>query len=217
MLFSKRYVCWLAYILLMANIVSGCALDQTHSKADHETFSLKQGDLVNGGLAFITPSTVTGQEQDKQTLAFGFAKAMQERRPDIRIVTLPETLGAINRANIAEDYKLMYVDYRDTGVFKRDLLKKVGDATGVRYMAQLKLATFSQNSNDRLSLLGVRLMQTKQANIRIFFQIWDSKDGSIAWEGTEEMNYSWDTATEKPVTFKAIVEKAANNLIDLLP
>ncbi len=160
---------------------------------------------------------MTGQEQDKQTLAFGFAKAMQERRPDIRIVTLPETLGAINRANIAEDYKLMYVDYRDTGVFKRDLLKKVGDATGVRYMAQLKLATFSQNSNDRLSLLGVRLMQTKQANIRIFFQIWDSKDGSIAWEGTEEMNYSWDTATEKPVTFKAIVEKAAINLIDLLP
>ena len=37
-------------------------------------------------------------------------------------------------------------------------------------------------------------MQTKQANIRIFFQIWDSKDGSIAWEGTEEMNYSWDTS-----------------------
>jgi len=217
MQFSYRHACCLVYILLAVNILSGCVLDQTHSKADHETFSLQENDLINGGLAFITPSTVTGQEQDKQTLAFGFAKAMQERRPDIRIVTLPETLGAINRANIAEDYKLMYVDYRDTGVFKRDLLKKVGDATGVRYLAQLKLATFSQNSNDRLSLLGVRLMQTKQANIRIFFQIWDSKDGSIAWEGTEEMNYSWDTATEKPVTFKAIVEKAAINLIDLLP
>jgi len=217
MLFSYRHACCLSYILLMANILSGCVLDQTHSKADHETFSLKNDDLVNGGLAFITPSTVTGQEQDKQTLAFSFAKAMQERRPDIRIVTLPETLGAINRANIAEDYKLMYVDYRDTGVFKRDLLTKVGDATGARYMAQLKLATFSQNSNDRLSLLGVRLVQTKQANIRIFFQIWDSKDGTIAWEGTEEMNYSWDTATEKPVTFKAIVQKAASNLIDLLP
>ena len=96
-------------------------------------FPCKQDDLVNEGLAFITPSTVTGQEQDKQTLAFGFAKAMQERRPDIRIVTLPETLSAINRANIAEDYKLMYVDYRDTGVFKRDLLKKVGEVTGARY------------------------------------------------------------------------------------
>lgn len=217
MLLPKRHVYWLACLLMMTSLLSGCVLDQTHAKADHQTFSLKEGDLVKYGLAFITPSTVTGQEQDKQTLAFAFANAMRERRPDIHIVTLPETLGAINRANITEDYKLMYVDYRDTGVFKRDLLRKVGDATGVRYMAQLKLATFSQNSNDRLSMLGIRIMQTKQANIRIFFQIWDSTDGSIAWEGTEEMNYSWDTATEKPVTFKAIVEKAANNLIDLLP
>jgi hypothetical protein len=211
--YSYRLPC----LLLVANILCGCALDQTHSKADYEKFSLQQNDLVAGGLAFITPSTVTGQEQDKQTLAFGFAKAMQERRPDIRIITLPETLGAINRANLTGDYKLMYVDYRDTGVFRRDLLQKVGEATGVRYMAQLKLATFSQNSNDRLSLFGVRVMQTKQANIRVFFQIWDSADGSIAWEGTEEMNYSWDTLSEKPVTFKAIVEKTANNLIDLLP
>lgn len=214
---SKRHTCRLTFLLLLVNILSGCVLDQTHSKADFEKFSLQKNDLVIGGLAFITPSTVTGQEQDKQTLAFGFANAMQERRPEIRIVTLPETLGAINRASIAGDYKLMYVDYRDTGVFRRDLLQKVGEATGARYVAQLKLATFSQSSNDRLSLLGVRVMQTKQANIRVFFQIWDSADGSIAWEGTEEMNYSWDTLSEKPVTFKAIVEKAANNLIDLLP
>ena len=60
-------------------------------------------------------------------------------------------------------------------------------------------------------------MQTREANIRVFFQIWDSADGSIAWEGTEEMNYSWDTGSEKPVTFREIVEKTANNLIALLP
>jgi hypothetical protein len=217
MAFFSHRIRGLTLLLMMANILSGCALDQTHYKADHESFSLQRNDLVNYGLGFITPSTVTGQEQDKQTLAFTFANAMRERRPDIRIVPLPETLSAINRANITADYKLMYVDYRDTGVFKRDLLIKVGNATGVRYLAQLKLATFSQNSNDRLSLFGVRVMQTKQANIRIFFQIWDSTDGSIVWEGTEEMNYSWDTASEKPVTFKAIVEKSAVNLIALLP
>ena len=204
-------------LVLIASVLSACSLNQTHSTADHQTFSLREGDLAKYGLAFITPSTVTGQEQDKQTLAFIFANVMQERRSDLRIVTLPETLSAINRANIAGDYKLMYVDYRDTGVFKRDLLQKVGEATNTRYLAQLKLAAFSQGSNDRLSLLGVRVMATKQANIRVFFQIWDSKDGSIAWEGTEEMNFSWDSVTENPVSFTAIVEKTARNLIALMP
>ncbi len=111
----------------------------------------------------------------------------------------------------------MYVDYRDTGVFKRDLLKKVGEITGTRYLAQLKLSDFSQNSKSRFNLFGLRLLQTKEANIRIFFQIWDSRDGTIAWEGTEEMSYSWDTGSEKPVTFRKIVEKTAQNLISLLP
>jgi hypothetical protein len=202
---------------VIANILSGCAIDQTHSTADHANFSLHEGDLAKYGLAFITPSTVTGQEEDKQTLAFAFADTMRERRPDIHIVTLPETLSAINKADMTESYKFMYVDYRDTGVFKRDLLKKVGEVTGTRYLAQLKLSNFTQGSNGRLSLLGLRIMQTREANIRIFFQIWDSKDGSIAWEGTEEMNYAWDTGSEKPVTFRAVVEKTANHLISLLP
>jgi hypothetical protein len=207
----------LLYILLAASLLPGCSIDQVHSTADHEDFSLDKNDLETYGLAFITPSTVTGQEEDKQTLAFAFANVMQESRPDIRLLTLAETISAINVANMSEDYKLMYVDYRDTGVFKHDLLKKVGEVTGTRYLGQLKLSDFSQNSKARFNLFGFRLLQTKEANIRIFFQIWDSVDGTIAWEGTEEMSYSWDTGSEKPVTFRRIVEKTANNLITLLP
>jgi hypothetical protein len=215
-LFTRNFSL-LLYILLAASLLPGCSIDQVHSTADHEDFSLDKNDLETYGLAFITPSTVTGQEEDKQTLAFAFANVMQESRPDIHLLTLAETISAINVANMAEDYKLMYVDYRDTGVFKHDLLKKVGEVTGTRYLAQLKLSDFSQNSKARFNLFGFRLLQTKEANIRIFFQIWDSVDGTIAWEGTEEMSYSWDTGSEKPVTFRRIVEKTANNLITLLP
>jgi hypothetical protein len=212
-----RSICLPACIMLAVIIFPGCSIDQVHSTADHEDFSLNKNDLETYGLAFITPSTVTGQEEDKQTLAFAFANVMQEKRPDIRVVSLPETISAINIANVSEEYKLMYVDYRDTGVFKRDLLKKVGEITGTRYLAQLKLSDFSQDSKARFSLFGLRLLQTKEANIRMFFQIWDSSDGTIAWEGTEEMTYSWDTGSEKPVTFRAIVEKTAQNLISRLP
>ena len=212
-----RNISWLVYILLAATMLPGCAIKQVHSTADHADFSLDKNDLETYGLAFITPSTVTGQEEDKQTLAFAFANVMQESRPDIRLVTLPETISAINVADLTADYMRMYVDYRDTGVFKRDLLKKVGEITGTRYLAQLKLSDFKQNSKSRFTLFGLRLMQTKEANIRIFFQIWDSTDGTIAWEGTEEMNISWDTGSENPVTFRTIVEKTAQNLITLLP
>ena len=118
---------------------------------------------------------------------------------------------------MADEYKQMYIDYRDTGIFKRELLNAVGKVTGVRYLAQLKLSNFVQISKGRFSALGLRMFQTNQANIRLFLQIWDSQKGTIAWEGTDEVNYSWETSTEKPVTFRVIVEETAGNLVGKLP
>jgi hypothetical protein len=213
-----RYHSWrMISVMLVASLVCACASDQIHSTAHQSNISLKKGDLENHGLAFITPSTVTGQEEDKQTLAFIFAEVIKEVRPGIPVMSLPATLSAINKSGIADNYKKMYADYGDTGIFRYDTLKEIGRITGARYLGQLKLSSFSQLSKGRFSALGLRLIQTQEANIRMFFQIWDSTDGSIVWEGTEEVTYSWDSSSEQPVTFRKIVEKAAHNLISQLP
>lgn len=210
-------VWWLMAAFLAINLLSGCSVDQVHSTAHHSTVTLESGDLETYGVAFITPSTVTGQEEDKQTLAFIFAEVINQESPDIKVVPLAQTLSAINKAGLADNYKAMYIDYGDTGIFRQDILEKVGKATGVRYLAQLQLSDFSQESRGRFSAFGVRLLQTKEANIRVFLQIWDSVDGSIAWEGTEEVTYAWESGSAEPVTFRVIVEETAQNLISLLP
>jgi hypothetical protein len=174
-------------------------------------------DLETHGLAFITPSTVTGREQDIQALAFIFAEVLRKQRPNIRVVSLPNTLSAINKADLAEEYKTMYVDYSDTGIFKKDALRLIGETTGARYLAQLKLSSFHQDASGRFGVFGLRLVKTREANIRLFFQIWNSEEGAIVWEGAEELNYAWDTFKEKPVSFQLAVEEIARNLIEKLP
>jgi hypothetical protein len=168
-------------------------------------------------MAFITPSTVTGQEEEKQEVALTFAEVLRKDRPAILCLSLSETLNAINQAGLAEDYKRMYVDYRDTGIFNRDILRKVGEATKTRYVAQLKLMSFSQGSDNRFGVFGLRLVDTKFADLRLFFQIWNTQDGAIAWEGVQEIHYAIDRITEKPVTQKVIIEKAARQIIAKLP
>lgn len=203
---------------LMLALLNGCAgTGQIHASVDYRSISLAPGNLETHGLAFITPSTITGREEDTQGLAFIFARALEQQRPKIPVVSLPETLSAINQAGMADAYKQMYVDYRDTGIFKRESLSGVGTITGVRYLAQLKLSSFNQNSRGRFNLLGLRLLQTKEANVRLFLQIWNSEQGTIVWEGTEELNYAWDTLREKPVTFQHAVSEIARNLIGKLP
>jgi hypothetical protein len=202
----------------MVLMVAGCSSSPVYYPTLHEqVISLRKGDLEASGIAFITPSTVTGQEQEKEAVALTFTDMLKRERPALKVSTLAETLGAVNKAGMTESYKRMYEDYRDTGLFSADTLRRVGAATGSRYIAQLKLQGFNQGSKNRLGLLGLRLIETHYADVRLFFQIWDSRDGSIAWEAMQELRIARESVTEEPVMLRKLLEHSARELIAKLP
>jgi hypothetical protein len=205
-------------VVLAVLLLSGCETTvQKYSMPEHQTLRLSAGDLGAGGLAFLTPSTVTGQEEDKQALAYVFANTVRRERKDIRVLGLPETISAVNRAGLAQSYRSMYHDYRDTAVLDGKVMGEIARATGVRYLAQLKLANMQQAARGRFSLLGFSLLQTQYANMRVFFQVWDSRDGTIAWEGINELTFAKDTSRELPISFRDVAEHAATDLVQRLP
>lgn len=205
-----------ATLLLAAGLVTGCFVPQKQFTDKHRDFSLGKGELAAHGLAFITPSTVTGQEEEKQSLALIAVEVLREKRPDIRCVALADTLSAVNKAGLAEQYKAMYIDYRDTGLFKKDMLKQIGELTGVKYVAQLKLASFTQTNRDRFEVLGMRLIETRKADLRLVLQIWNTGDGSIAWETVEELSYAQDTIFSGSVPLRTVLEEVLENFASKL-
>ncbi|MEJ1355695.1 MAG: hypothetical protein RPV21_15510 [Candidatus Sedimenticola sp. (ex Thyasira tokunagai)] len=213
----RRSGLFLISVFLLALGLVGCSTTQEYSSAKQQVIDLNEGDLSRNGLAFLTPTTVTGKEEDKQVFALVFTDTLAEMRPDIPLLTLPQTLSAINQAGLAGSYRQMVVNYRDTGIFDKTTLSKISETVGVRYVAQLKLSDFLQYSKGRFSALGIRLLETKQAHVRVFLQIWDVSNGTIAWEAVEELNFAYETGSEDPVSFNLIVRKAAVNLIGRLP
>ena len=198
-------------------LLSGCAGVQIHDSIQFQVFNLDKGELSKHGLVFLTPSTPTGQEEDKQALALGFSEVLRQERPDICYVTLPETLGAINGAGLADAYRDMYDEYKNTGILKKSVLSEISKRLQARYLLQLKLANFRQDTNSRFGLLGLRLVDTKLANIRLFVQIWDGQSGGIVFEAIQELNYADDTMSERPISFRLIVEETAKRTIAKLP
>lgn len=201
-----------------ALLAAGCAAtNQRHSSTQVLPSKLKTEDIRGAGLAFITPSTVTGQEEDRQALALSFIDVLKQSRPELRYVALADTLSAINRAGLTSDYKRMFDDYRMTGIFDREVLRKVGRETGARYIAQLKLAGFRQDSKGRWGALGFRILETKSTAVRLFLQIWDSQDGAVVWEGAQELIFSQESVSEDSVTFRRAIEESARDLIVRIP
>ncbi len=190
---------------------------QVYSNPEHENGRLQAQDLREGGIAFLTPSTVTGHEEDKQMLAQAFAGTLRAQRSDIRVVPLSGTISEVNRAGIGNLYRTMYAEYRDTALFDGAVMHQVAKATGTRYLAQLKLAKIEQGARGRFGILGLSLLNTQYASMRVFWQIWDSRDGSIVWEGINEVTLAMDTGLEKPMPFSAVAERAAQDLVKRLP
>lgn len=201
-------------IILLTGCVGGT---QIYPTLQQRGISLSAGDLEAHGIGYLTPSAATGQEEEKQAVALVFAEVMQQMRPNIRVVPLAETLGVVNKSGLADAYIRMYNDYRESGLLKREVLQQVGKATGVRYLAQIKLQGFGQSSSGRWGTMGFRVVETRSAHVRLFFQIWDSTDGSVAWEATQELHYSYDTLSERQLTLPKVVGRAAEDLVSKLP
>ena len=206
------------FVIAMSFLLGACSgTTQVQRALKYESFELQVGDLATHGLAFITPTSITGQEQDRQSVAFLFARVLEEERPDVPVTSLAETLGAINGAGFLDEYKQMFEYYKDTGILPADALKKIADVTGRRYIAMLQMAAYSNASSGRVRIFGVRFVVTKSATLRLFNQIWDSETVKIAWEANQEMTVSYETAAETVVTFETMVGYTAKDLVTKLP
>lgn len=197
--------------------LAGCNSGQLVSNVEHTGLSLGPADLEAGGIGFLTPAAGTGREADKQALAQSFANALSQARPDVTVRGLAEVLNSVNSANLDQQYKSMYRDYLQTGILDADVLAQVGRTSEVRYLAQLSLAGFSQGNRGRLSVFGLRMLDTKQGNLRIFLQVWDADSGTVAWEGSGELSYAYDTGRESPVSFAELCRLTAERLFARLP
>lgn len=173
--------------------------------------------LATGKLALLTPTTVWGREETRQALALRFAELLGALRPDLPALPLSKTLSAINAQGLAAQYDAMYATYRNTGLFDRALLEKIGAATGARYLVQIKLGAFDQANKTRFAWLGVSLLQTQSANVNLLVQIWDSTDGTIVWERSAEASRVTHSVRERPITFREAIEEAAVEAIRAMP
>src|SRR5258706_12042625 len=82
-----RHFC-VAAMLAVGALLAGCGSQPPLADSLVRIANLKAGDLESQGIAFITPSTITGQEQEKQAVALHLNNTLLEKRPWPKSATL---------------------------------------------------------------------------------------------------------------------------------
>ncbi|MBI3610227.1 MAG: hypothetical protein HY204_05945 [Nitrospirae bacterium] len=161
--------------------------------------------------------SATGGNAYRRVLSDSFSKALLQIHPEIPQVPPQEALSLLNRADLADEYTNMLRDYETSGILRKESLNRIGETLGVRYLIQLSLLQYTQDTSTRVSVFGVRFLETRSSTLRVFAQIWDAASGGIVWEGSSSVTVAGEDVREKPIPFEEVATRAWQELIKQLP
>ena len=181
----------------------------------------------------ISPETFTGQsvavlptasitfdptqEIYRETLAGTLYRALIKYSDGPRFLSLDAVQSSINKEGLWSDFKLMYNEYKEMAVLRKDLLSKIGQAVGARYVIVPRLLRFETETFDRATILGIAFLRTRQSSVDIHAQIWDTVTGEVVWEGASEGTIASEVVRGRPASFMAVAENACESLASKMP
>ena len=133
------------------------------------------------------------------------------------MLSLDAVQSSINKKGLWNEFKLMYSEYQDTLVLRKDLLLQVGQAVGARYVILPRLLRFESESFDRATILGIAFLRTRQSSVDIHVQIWDTITGEVVWEGASEGTIASEVVRGRPASFMAVATNACESLASKMP
>lgn len=158
-----------------------------------------------------------GLEGYSHQVSRSLSAALASTSPTINGIPVQEGLSRLNRDGLAGECAQMLPDYAKSGMLNRFTLEKIGKALNAAYIFQPSLASFSQSTSGRFSLLGLRLFQTRITTMRLSVQLWEAQTGDIVWEAAGEASLATEDVQELRIPFDEIARRLWSNLLnDLL-
>lgn len=174
---------------------------------DPSTLKQEQVAVLNAMVGF-------GLEGYAQQVSRSLASALNQTPVPLKSLTVHDTLNRINREGLTGEYAGMVSDYVRTGILDRVGLEKIGRALHVAYVFQPSLASFTQSMSSRLSILGLRLLQTRVTTLRLTLQLWDTRTGEIVWESSGEATLAGEDVREFRIPFDEIARRLWSHMLD---
>jgi hypothetical protein len=175
------------------------------------------GLLKQGGGAFIIATVPTGQEQYKNLLVATLAEAFEDTGGGFNLLSYRQSMSLININDLTQIFTKMLEDHEVSGILDKKALHRIGEALKVRYILQPELVNFTRTTNTRLSVFGLRLIQTEKGIIQAYLRIWDVGTGEIAWEGSGMANLAGEQILARPVLFEQTANLLWEELLSRLP
>lgn len=208
----------LGLVLILTPLFLGCAglgitrTDQSSSSEIYRVNSFSFSKLQEGNYTYLTPFLQINEKSQKPFYLGHLIQATEESHmPQNAFVHPNVAKSTINQARLTGKYEEMWKTYRETGVLDMNVARELGDEIGVKYLFVPIIVEKRESSHDRVMwtpiLFSVWLSRTYITTVRLQLQIWNVREGYIAWEGYTDITEVKENLQSDPASLKHVVKE----------
>lgn len=164
-----------------------------------------------------------GYKNSKSSLTFTFMglgnkqdseKIANER---LEVLSFTDLINKLNEKGISQQHAEMRKFYRENGMFRKSDLDFLAKEIGADYLVLPCLLDIRRWSQGRLSVAGVKFLQTQIVSGILAMEIWDTRSGHKVFSATSDVTLANERIKEEPIAMEDAFESAWLGIMKELP
>lgn len=135
-------------------------------------------------IAVLPVTAVAGSEPNRGYIGDALLEVAQREHPGVEFISAAESVERLNDAGLAERFASLLVNYQQTGIFDRTLLREVGRALDADHALQLRVGYEVTSEVQNRLLAPSEVYESTRQEVAVTVLLWDVRDGGLAWEAS---------------------------------
>ena len=173
----------LVYVLLFVFVLAGCSASiEDLSRVTYIKYGQSLQQVMQNGLAILPINSGSGLEGYRRPFGDAINYFTLKYKPqNAKIISWQDTQRKMNDNDLITAFQDALVKYQTTSMIDKNVLKKISQSVGARYLLFIRLGDLQQGANVGEDLFGGTIVN-RTLGLKAHVLIWDSVDGDIVWE-----------------------------------
>jgi hypothetical protein len=168
---------------------------------------------------------VKDYETSKSELTFSFLGFNNEHDSEIEnipnkrieVLSFTDLANKLNEKGLCERHAEMRKFYQENSMFRKSDLEFMAKEIGADYLILPNLLSINRWSQGRLSVVGMKFLNTQIVSGILGMEIWDTRTGRKVFSATSDVTLANERIKEEPIAMEEAFESAWIGIMKELP
>jgi len=135
----------------------------------------------------------------------------------LEVLSFTDLANKLNEKGVCQRHADMRKFYRENGMFRKSDLEFMAKEIGADYLILPCLLDIKRWSQGRLSVVGMKFLQTQIVSGMLGMEIWDTRTGHKVFSATSDVTLAIERIKEEPIAMEEAFESAWLGIMKELP